>query len=190
MERDVGLQRIGEPRLARLHLFKPAADRGKIRRIAEPRRQRRRLGLDRDPQLVEMAQKLDREFPLQRPAQDVGVEQVPRARGLDDGALPRSRADQPLGGQHLDGLASHRPADAVGLGDFRLGRERTMLVASGDDRPPERIEHAMGQVSPEYGGGGQWFRLCRVGSHQQGFWRNHAALSRGEATARLSIIVV
>jgi len=96
-----------------------------------------------------MAQQLDREFALERPAQDVGVEQVPRARWLDDRALPRPRTDQALGRQHLDRFAGDRAADGMRLGDFRFGRKGPLLVAAGHDRPPERVEHPVREVAPD-----------------------------------------
>lgn len=68
MECDIRIQRIGESRFAPFPLFEPMPDRADIVRVSEPRRERGRLWFDRHAQLVEMAQQVDREIALQRPA--------------------------------------------------------------------------------------------------------------------------
>src|SRR3546814_10975126 len=71
------------------------------------------------------------------------------AFGLDEGALLGARAQQPLGGEHLDRLARHRAADVVRLGKLRLGGEGAGLVIADHDRASQRLEQAIGQVPPE-----------------------------------------
>ena len=70
---------------------------------------------------------------------------------LDTGALARPRAQQALGGQHLDRLAGDRAADLVLAGKLGLGREGLCLIDAGDDRPAEAFEQPVGQVAAETG---------------------------------------
>ena len=63
---------------------------------------------------------------------DVGVEQVPATDAAGPGARPRPDLDEPLGLQHLDGLADHRAADA------ELGRQLVLVRAAATPRPTRR----------------------------------------------------
>ena len=60
----------------------------------------------------------------EQPADDVGVEEVPRPPRPDAGAGLRAHLDEPLGLEHLDRLAHDRPADPELGGELVLVRQR------------------------------------------------------------------
>ena len=144
VEGDIGMQWVVVTGLRRRHSLPARIDCGEIGDASRARRECRGFGLDRDAQLVEVAQQLDRKIAFEQPAEHIGIEQVPRCRRLDHRALPRPRAEQAFGGQHLDRLASHRPADAVLPRQFGLGRKRRRLVLAGDDRFADAVEQTIG----------------------------------------------
>jgi hypothetical protein len=128
-----------------LHPRKSGFDLGDRLLAGELRRERRGGRLDRQPQLGELAQQIERELPLEQPAQDVGVEQVPAVARLDHRADLGPRAQQALGRQHLDRLARDRAAEPVRSRKLGL-RRKLRLERAADDRAPQRLAQGVGQV--------------------------------------------
>jgi hypothetical protein len=101
-----------------------ALDRGVVVGRAVARRQERRPRLEAQPHLEDVLDDLGVELRLQPPLQHVAVQQVPFAEGQHPGAGLRRHLDQPLARQALDRLAQGGPADAVGLAQLALDRQR------------------------------------------------------------------
>ena len=110
---------------------------------------RRRLGLENEAHLLDRGQEGPRVHRRAVPAQHVAIEEVPFLARLDARADLGAGDDQPLGGEHLDGLAHRGAADVVGLAPRRLVREqRARSVFALQDARADVLRHRL-VLTPE-----------------------------------------
>ena len=89
------------------------------------------------------------------PSRDLGIEVIPLLLAADPRADPLPGLHQPLGGEHLQGFAQRRPADAEFGDELGLARQQAAgrvaalddALADAPDHPAMDAPHAIGRTA-------------------------------------------
>src|SRR5690606_814753 len=147
VEGNVGCQRVIIAERGRSHTVDRTSHLCYPFRVRVLRGERRGGRLDREANLREFREQIERELPLEHPPKHIGVEQIPAMLRLDVRALPRPSTEQTFGSEHLDRFTQRRAARAKTLAELCLDREPSGFpVRSRDDRNAELFDDSIREV--------------------------------------------